>query len=405
MSGAWAGARSALCRVFLPLSSASLLLAGVGVAGEGRAAPILDLRTRPTQYLGPDREQAVPAGLRDLQIAFFGPADPNHPTWGDAWRGAHMAVEEANLDGQGPLPFRLTSAWSENPWGSGVSDLAKLAFGQHTWAVLGGVNGETTHLAEQIAVKARLSVVSPGGTDPSVNYTNVPWMFTLLPTDDRIAPLLAQALGEQPPWAAVTTTDRDAAAAWRALRRVLAGERAPAPLQQVALPSHAPDYRKALEDVARSEARAVLVLAGPEDSAAIVAALRTQHFAGRIVGGPAFGRRVFRDRAGSAADDAVFPLLFEAESAQAREFVRSYERRWGAPPDYLAAHAYDGARLLIAAVRRAGPNRALIRDALVALSRWPGVSGPVTWDLTGRSLQPVSMGTWQGRRVTSQGRR
>ncbi len=377
-----------------------LLLAAPGVvsAGESRPEPVLDIRRHQTEYLGPGRELRPPDGLQDLQIAFFGPADPNHPEWGDAWRGALLAVEEANAGGKGPLPFRLVGAWSENPWGSGVADLARLAFGQGVWAVLGGVDGGTTHLAEQIAVKARLPVVSPGGTDPSVNYTNVPWMFTLLATDERIAALLAEALGDEGAWAAVTTTDRDAAAAWRALRLARAKRRACAPLLHVALPVSSGDTT-AIAELAEAGAPTVLVLAGATDSARIVVALRRHGFTGRILGGAACGRRPFRERAGDDVRGVSFPLLFGAERPEARAFVSRYRARWGEAPDFLAAHAYDGTRLLVDALRRAGANRALVRDALVALAPWSGVTGRVAWDPTGRNLQPLAMGAWQGRSV------
>jgi len=386
-----------------PLAALAAALAAVldttaRAAPEDRPAPLVDLRDRATEYLGPGRDVPPPVGLADVRIAFFGPADAGHPEWSEAWRGATLAVEQANRESRG-LPFRLLPAWSESPWGSGVADLVKLVYQQGVWGVLGGVDGVTTHLAEQVVVKARLSLVSPGDTDPSVNFTAVPWMFTLLPTDDRIAPLLAQALAPGEPWSAVTTTDRDAAAAWRALRMVRARQRAPAPMQHVALPPRAPGYREAVADLAGSGVRTVVVLAGPVDSAAIVVALRERGFEGRIVGSAAFGRRIFRERAGSAAEDAVFPLLFDAESAEAREFVRHYEERWGEPPDFLAAHAYDGARLLIAAVRRAGLNRALVRDALVALAPWPGATGLVTWDATGRNERAVTIGAWRGARA------
>jgi ABC-type branched-subunit amino acid transport system substrate-binding protein len=371
------------------------------VVGQGRPAPILDVRDRAPEYLGPGRELAPPAGLQEVCLAFFGPADPGHPEWGDAWRGATLAVEEANDERRIGPRFRLVAAWSDSPWGSGVADLVKLVYRQNVWGVLGGVDGTTTHLAEQVVVKARLALVSPGATDSSVNYTSVPWMFTLLPSDGQIAELLADALTGPEPWAVVTTTDRDAATAWRALKVVLARRLAPGPLQHLALPRGVARYGRGVAEVARSEARTVVVLAGAADSAHIVAALRGQGFAGRIFGGAAFGRRVFRDRAGADAAGVAFPLLFDAERPEARDLVSRYERRWGEAPDFLAAHAYDGMRLLIAALGRAGANRALIRDELVALAPWPGAAGVVTWDATGRNVRPLAIGMWRGGRARS----
>jgi branched-chain amino acid transport system substrate-binding protein len=378
---------------------------GAAAAGRGqdRPAPVVDLRTRETSYLGPGRETAPPADLREVRLAWFGPPDDSHPEWGDGWRGACLAIEEANAaGGYDGHPFRLLSAWSESPWGSGVADLAKLVYDQGAWAVVGGVDGTTTHLAEQVVVKARLPLVSPGGTDPSVNFTAVPWMFTLLPTDDRIAPVLADAVldeAEGGGWAVVSTTNRDARVAWRALRAVLAGRRSPAPSLHLALPAGTPDFGGAAADVVRAGAGTVLVLAGPRDAARAVRALRGAGFEGRIVGGAPAGRRPFVEEAGPAAEGVLFPLLFDPARPGADAFTLAYRARWGSAPDYLAAHAYDAARLVAQAVRRAGPNRALVRDALAALAPWDGAAGRVTWDLTGRSDRRPSLGVWRAGRA------
>jgi ABC-type branched-subunit amino acid transport system substrate-binding protein len=372
---------------------------GAPCSGQDRPAPILDLRAREAEYLGPGREVAPPMDLREIRLAWFGPPDEAHPEWGDAWRGALLAVEEVNAGGgYRGLPFRLLSAWSESPWGSGVADLAKLTFGGGVWAVVGGVDGTTTHLAEQIVVKGHLSLVSPGGTDPSVNFTSVPWMFTLLPTDDRLAPILADAVLDGAGgagWAVVTTSDRDTRVAWRAVRAVLAARHLPAPAQQLVAAAAGPDYGSAAADIVGTGARAVLVLGGARDSARIVRALRAAGFPGTIVGGAPAGRSVFAEEAGPAAEGVRFPLLFDRESPGSAAFSRAYSKRWGREPDYLAAHAYDAVRLVADAVRRAGPNRVLIRDALVSLAPWRGTAGTVTWDLTGRCKRPAGLGVWR----------
>jgi ABC-type branched-subunit amino acid transport system substrate-binding protein len=388
-----------LLRGLLGAALASALWSASPSSGQDRPTPILDLRTREAQYLGPGRELAPPTDLREIRLAWFGPPDEADPEWGDAWRGALLAVEEVNAaGGYRGLEFRLLSAWSESPWGSGVADLAKLVFDAGVWAVVGGVDGTTTHLAEQIVVKGCLPLVSPGGTDPSVNFTNVPWMFTLLPTDDRLAPFLADAVLEgtgRASWAVVTTSDRDTRIAWRAVQAVLAARRLPAPAQELVVPAAGPDYGGAAADVARTGARAVLVLGGARDSARIVRALRGAGFRGTIVGGAPAGRRVFMEEAGPAAEGVLFPLLFDPKAPEAEAFSLAYSKRWGRAPDYLAAHAHDAVRLVVDAVRRAGPNRALIRDALVSLAPWRGAAGTVNWDPTGRCRRLVGLGVWR----------
>lgn len=380
---------------------ASTALAASPSPGQDRPAPVLDLRTRETQYLGPGRE-APPPDLGEVRFAWFGPPDAADPDWGDGWAGALLAIEDANAAGGcGGRPFRLLGAWSESPWMAGVSDLAKLVYRDGVTAIVGGVDGASTHLAEQVVVKARLPLVSPGGTDPSVNFTAVPWMFTLPPTDDRIAPLLVDALlGAQgrAPWAVVTTSDRDTRVAWRATRSVLAERRAPAPALHLTLPPSAPDYSGPAVEVARSGASSVLVLAGARDAGRLARALRGAGFDGAIVGGGSAGFRVFAEEAGEASEGVVFPLLVDPAAPGAEAFARAFQARWGRAPDGLAFHAYDAVRLLVDAVRRAGPNRALVRDALAALAPWTGAAGACAWDLTGRCDRRPRLASWQGGR-------
>lgn len=386
-----------------PLLGLLLATATAALAQDTPPTPYFDARTHTPEYVGPGREVPPPENLAEIDIAFFGPDDANDPEWGDAWRGATLAIEDANAQkGCRGLPFRLLSAWSENPWGSGVADLAKLVYGRGVWAIVGGVNGATTHLAEQIVVKAQLSLVNPGGTDPSVNFTNVAWMFTLPATDDRQAPLLARALVDrhaQESWSVVTTTDRDAASAWRTMNAGPTLHGLPAPLHQsVVAPSQA-DYRESLVNVARSGSQAVLVLAGARDAARIVVALRKQGYQGAIVGGATLGRRAFVAEAAADAEGVAFPLLFDPQQPGAQAFVSRFRERWDATPDFLAAHVYDAVQLIVAAVRHAGLNRVLIRDALATSPASPGVSGPIAWDPTGRNMRPLALGIWRNGRT------
>ena len=107
------------------------------------------------------------------------------------WCAACLAIEEANqAGGYEGLPFRLVPGWSGNPWGSGITAVTRMVYSQKVWAVIGGIDGPSTHLAEQVVAKARLPLLSPGSTDKTVNLANVPWMFSCVPDDHLLAPVL-----------------------------------------------------------------------------------------------------------------------------------------------------------------------------------------------------------------------
>jgi ABC-type branched-subunit amino acid transport system substrate-binding protein len=72
-------------------------------------------------------------------------------------------------------------------------------------------------------------------------------------------------------------------------------------------------------------------------------------------------------------------------------FEKRYRARAGTSPTPAAAQAYDAVRLLAAALRRSGPNRARLRDALAELSPYTGASGVISFDHAGNDLSDTTL--------------
>ncbi len=359
--------------------------------------PFFELRKHRSEYAGPGREDPAPAGLSEILIGYFGPSDPAHPDGGDLWVAAGMAINEANAAGgyQG-TPFRLIPGWSANPWGSGVVQVTRMAYRDRVWAIIGSIDGPATHLAEQVAVKARLTLISPGSTDTTVNLANVPWMFSCLPGDHLGAPVLAGALATQGSFLVLSANDHDSHHFTRELTSCF-GRRRLVPRYHIEFKGGAPQAKELAERVVESKVQAVVLVAGAGDSACLIKAIRSRGFTGAIFGGPAMGRRRFLAEAGAQADGVVFPLLLPDTGTT---FATSFRARTGRLPDYATAAAYDAVRLLVAAIRKVGLNRARIRDAVRELSPWPGAAGTIRWDPLGSNARPVRLGTIkEGRHV------
>ncbi len=339
------------------------------------------------------------ANIDEILIGYFGPDDSSHPQDADMWRAAQLAVEEANRQGgYRSKPFRLVPGWSENPWGTGVVHLTRMAYVDRVWAIIGGIDGDSTHLAEQVVAKARLALVSPVSSDRTVNLANVPWTFSLVPGDHLQAPVVAAEVvtrTDERSFVLVSTDDHDARRFTAELRRAL-GKHRVAPRFQFECRCGAEDIAELVGRALEARPAAVVVVAGAGDSARLFAALRKRNFPGTIFGGPAVGRRRFLDQAGPAAEGAVYPLLCDStveNSKVWREFAGEFEKCVGTRPDYAAAHTYDAVCLTVAAVRQAGLDRSRIRDALRDLSPWMGVTGTVRWDRRGSNTRAVRLGT------------
>jgi branched-chain amino acid transport system substrate-binding protein len=345
--------------------------------------------------------------VSEVVLGWFGPGDPVHPEFGDFWRGAVLALEQENAAG-GYLgkPFRIVPSWSESPWAAAVADLTRTVFEGGAWAVVGGVDGTTTHLAVQIALKSHFLLVSPGSTDVSADRANVPWLFSLPPSDEQDAAAIVTGLEEAARgegFAVAAATDHDSHATLVAVRREM-GRRRLIPGTLVEFAADAPDLGPLATRLAAGRPGALLVLAPSRVAGHLVAAVRGKGLDGPILGGATAARAAFRRAAGPAAEGVRAPVAAEPGPAWG-EFARAFEERWAEPPDGAASHGYDAVRLVAAAVRRAGLNRARMRDAVRALAPWPGASGRLSWNALGRSDRPVALGAWRDGRLALAARR
>lgn len=380
---------------------AALVLWCLANAGTAAAAPFKTEADQTIDYVGPGRDEPEP-DVADVRIAWFGPAEsatPGESTAHELWQGALLAQEEENAaGGYHGKPFRLIPAWSNGPWGAAVVSLTQRVFDDRVWAVIGGLDGATSHLAEQVAVKVGLPVVSPGSTDPSVHAASSPWMFSLPPDDDRQAIALAGALAasQKSPASIViaATTDHDAHVALRSVQQALAFRQL-TPGSVVLFASRDTDDGSLAERLLSSAPRAIVIVAAAEPAGRLASALRRARFSGLIAGPGTLATGAFRRAAGSAADGVIVPLLIQPGGTWA-SFAQRYARRFDEPADASAGYGYDALRLVAAAVRRSGLNRVRLLDALRSGEPHPGVTGSLKWDARGRSVRSVSLGVWDG---------
>ena len=388
--------------VFILLALSFAVSAGDTHAGKQSSRKVFfDARKLETNYAGPGREEIAPKDIKEVLIGYFGPNTPSHPEGGDMWCAASLAIEEANrTGGYKGLPFRLVSGWSDNPWGTGISKVVHMAYVDKVWAIIGGIDGPSTHLAEQVVAKARLTLLSPASTDKTVNLANVPWMFSCLPGDHLQAPILAHAIASrvgQKPFLLVSAVDHDSHLFTVELVRSFAQHKL-VPSYHFEFEPEEKDFTKLVDRIVNAKAYTLVLIAGAEQSAHIISAVRERDFSGPIFGGPCMGRRSFLEEAGKAAEGVVFPLLY-IPCQDSESFEKRFTSRFGYRPDYLAAHTYDTVNLLIAAIRKAGLNRVRIRDAVRELSPWAGVTGVVKWDTLGGNSRTVQLGTVKAGRV------
>jgi len=308
------------------------------------------------EYTGPGRAIPEPGpDLKSVKLGFIGPimSTVSVATGGKSHeealginmlRGARLAIEEANARGgylKRKIPFELVTRNDNGLWGASGNEIVRMAYRDPVWAILGTIDGANSHIAIRVALKAELVMMNSGDTDPTFIETNIPWVMRCIGDDRQMGYLLIDYM----------------------IRKM--------------------DHRR-IGIIRSSNRYGRFGVREVRESARLVKLLREEPFPGVVAGGPLFGRASFAGQAGTAAEGALFPWVGEPASA----FRRSFAQRFGSQPDYAAACAYDSVHVVVAAIRKAGLNRARIRDAIAALPPYEGASGHIEWDEFGQNRRP-----------------
>ena len=113
-----------------------------------------------------------------------------------------------------------------------------------------------------------------------------------------------------------------------------------------------------------------------------------------LLGGDGWDSPSLYQIGGAALDGSYFSNHYSPDDADpaVQKFVSDYKAKYGSVPDALAATAYDAARIMFDAIKRANSlDGAAIRAALAATNEFPGVTGKVTFNENRDAVKPIVM--------------
>ena len=113
-----------------------------------------------------------------------------------------------------------------------------------------------------------------------------------------------------------------------------------------------------------------------------------------LVGGDGWDAKQLFEIGGKAVVGSFFSNHYSPYDTdpQVQKFVNDYKARYNSIPDALAATAYDAARIMFDAIKRANSlDGNAIRNALAATKDFPGVTGKVTLNSDRDAVKPIVM--------------
>ncbi len=150
----------------------------------------------------------------------------------------------------------------------------------------------------------------------------------------------------------------------------------------------------------KSDHKSVVLLAGPAGDLRRLRKELTDPKLLVLFGGPEGNLQALAEETGPEPAWLATAFAVDLDEARTRAFVKEYRELYKDDPDVDAALAYDGARLLFEALRRArdGLTVARLRDELARLKDFPGLTGSLSFGEDRRLRRPALVVRLEGGR-------
>ena len=372
--------------------------------------PYATINRDAVDYRGPGRDPAHDLPGPEIKIGMIVPLQGPCQAEGDALvQAARMAIED---EAASPLPagrrLALVPRDQSGPWGRASNRIVELVLEDRALAVFTSTSGIMAHLAEQVGNRLGVPVLTIS-SDAGTTQTNVPWIFRLGPDDTTQAGAFARDIYAERHFKRVllvTEDDRDGRLGTEAFVKAArqCGGRAP---DEVQINSTRPETQPVAAQLDAVSPQAVVIWASSDLGAKMVEEIRNAkptvpiylcQKATAVIAAPRSvdDRRedkAVREPHSTAPSGGVWMVVSrQAEGTDAkRAFTRRYRERTGNPPSIAAMQAYDAVRVIAAALRQSGPNRARLRDRLAQMKNFPGESGVISFDRAGNDLAAVTL--------------
>jgi branched-chain amino acid transport system substrate-binding protein len=359
-------------------------------------------------YNGAARDRSIKeiSSSPTINIGFLGPlqSNPEAPYGRAMLQGAQLALKEANARGgygareglSGKL-YELKIHDDAPQWGASSAEAIKMALDENVVAVLGSIDGASTHIMLRVSLKLEFPIVDTGTTDPTVTETRIPWLIHNFPDDRQQGYALADYVFKQRKLRRIGVIRTQSRYARVGVQKFSdeAKRLGRTPVLEVKFERGDQDFSAQLRMLQNAQIDGLVIWGEALEGALILKQMRAEGMKQPVFGASRLDDPSLPKMAGTAAEGLITTCAMNPSRTDIRwqEFKARYREAYQALPDAYAAYAYDGMNMLIGAIETAGLNRGEIMDALRLYQQksYAGVAGQEKFDYTLNNTAPVSL--------------
>jgi len=364
-------------------------------------------------YYGAARERVIEEidQSTTVNIGFLGPIEnnPESPYGLAMLHGAQLAIEGANTKGgygingaSSGKPYELKVHNDSAQWGASSTEAVKMAFDEHVVAVLGSIDGASTHIMLRVNLKLEVPIMDTGTTDPTVTETRIPWLLHNFPDDRQQGYALADYIFKQRKLKRIGVIRTQTRYARVGVGKFFdeAKRMGHVPALEVKFLRGDADFSAQLAMLQNAHLDGVVIWGEAPDAGLILKQMREMGMKQPVFGASRLDYPVLLEIAGTAAEGLVTSCALDLSDTNPKwlEFQKKYREQFDSEPDAYAAYAYDGMTMLLDSIAKAGLNRGMIMDALRDYPKtgYDGVTGHAQFDYTLNNIAPISMARVEG---------
>ena len=325
-----------------------------------------------------DSKKAVSVIDTGRKVGLIVPLNGRYSEYGIAVKeGVNLAFAEYNKNTSNKI--KLVIEDSRGDIIDAIKATIRLCDTSDVIGIIGEVLSGPTSAAAGVATVKGVPFLSPTASEERISTLgpyvfqlsqSISWQGTAL-ADCAVKKLGMKTLGvlypNDPSWSAVA----------EAFVREAIAQGAKAPIVLSYEPG-ATDFKAQAESLKADKVQAVFIPAMPNDIIMIAPQLVYNQLKVQLLGTDGWGDSKVATRGGTYVEGAIFATLSSGSTlAQASaKFEASYKKVYGKAPSKLAAQAYDGAKIMLAALQKGAFNREDLQKALLqAENSSEGASG------------------------------
>jgi branched-chain amino acid transport system substrate-binding protein len=323
----------------------------------------------------------------EIVIGEFGALTGSIASFGQSThKGVEMAIEEANAAG-GVLgkKIRLVTEDDQGKPEEALTAATKLISKDRVVALIGEFASSNSLAAAPMAQSSGIPMVSHGSTNPKVTQVG-DYIFRVCfidPFQGQVMAKFARGSLKLSRVAILRDVKSDYSVgladyftqSFTAAGGSIAGDES--------YTAGDKDFNAQLTTLIATKPEAIFVPGYYTEVGLIARQARRLGFTGALLGGDGWDSEKLWEIGGDALNNGYFSNHYSVDNPapEIRAFVEKFKAKYGAAPDALAALGYDAARVLIAAIGRAGSAEPkAIRDALARTKDFAGITGNITLD-------------------------